>query len=249
MSMRPPRRGSGTLTVPTAATGGHHDVGRRALPLSPPMDATTPIHDPTRRRPQLVAPRGARAPEFAGEPAPAPAERHHRRRRDPGRRLHGHVDGLPSEAARPRRRRRAAGAGHLRRRAQRSQRRIRQQLLERASRTSCTVFGDDAALRVCARRARRACDAIGAFCDENGIDAWFRKDGDLTVAALRAQVGAWADLVMTADRLGVADDFQVLTRRGGARARATPRPSTAACSAARRHRAARAPRARPAPRR
>jgi len=71
-------------------------------------------------------------------------------------------------------------------------------------------FGDDATLRIC-RAGEESVDAIGAFCAENEVDAWFRKDGDLSVAGSDAQVGGWGDLVMTADRLGVGDLFQVLT--------------------------------------
>ncbi len=54
---------------------------------------------------------------------------------------------LPAEAPRPRHRRRRAGAGHLRRRAQRAQRRIREQLLGRSAATWPTRFGDAAAMR------------------------------------------------------------------------------------------------------
>ena len=53
--------------------------------------------------------------------------------------------------------------------------------------------------------------AIGAFCDEHGIDAWFRADGDINAAASAAQVGAWADLIVTADRIGRSADFEVLS--------------------------------------
>ena len=72
-------------------------------------------------------------------------------------------------------------------------------------------FGDEPALRAC-RLGEESVDAIGAFCDEHAIDAWFRKDGDINAAASDSQVGAWADLIITADRLGVGDHFQVLDR-------------------------------------
>ena len=129
-------------TAPT--TPSRFGIGRTlGRPWLTPRDP-----DPARRRPQLVAPRGARRPEFAGEPAPAAHRGHHRRRRDPGRRLHGDVDRVPPEAARPRRRRRAPGAGHLRRRAQRPQRRVREQLLERPA-ALVAEFGDEAASALC----------------------------------------------------------------------------------------------------
>src|SRR5438034_1023250 len=54
---------------------------------------------------------------------------HGRRCRDPGRRLQRHVDGLLPEGARSGHRRRPVGAGHLRRGAERSQRRVRDRVL------------------------------------------------------------------------------------------------------------------------
>lgn len=77
-------------------------------------------------------------------------------------------------------------------------------------------FGDEMALRVC-RVGDDSVTAIGAFCEEHGIDAWFREDGSLGVATSETQVGSWADLVITADRLGIGDDLEVLD---GAAARA-----------------------------
>ena len=89
-------------------------------------------------------------------------------------------------------------------------------------------FGDKAALSLC-EAGEESVHAIGAFCDEHGIDAWFRHDGDLNAAASEAQVGAWGDLVITADRLGLAEDFRVMGR-GGAGAWSTRPRSRAASS-------------------
>jgi glycine/D-amino acid oxidase-like deaminating enzyme len=75
--------------------------------------------------------------------------------------------------------------------------------------TLCKEFGDEAALRLC-RAGEDSVDAIGRFCADNGVDAWFRNDGDLTAAASDAQMGEWADLIIAADRLGIGEDFQVL---------------------------------------
>ncbi len=72
------------------------------------------------------------------------------------------------------------------------------------------VFGDATALRLC-RAGEASVEAIGAFCEEHDVDAWFRADGDLGVAASEVQVGAWGDLVITAERLGLAEDFEVLS--------------------------------------
>ena len=77
-------------------------------------------------------------------------------------------------------------------------------------------FGDEMALRIC-RVGDESVAAIGVFCEEHGIDAWFRNDGSLGLATSQTQVGAWGDLVIAADRLGVGDDLEVLD---GAAARA-----------------------------
>jgi glycine/D-amino acid oxidase-like deaminating enzyme len=74
----------------------------------------------------------------------------------------------------------------------------------------CEMFGDGPALRLC-RTAEESVAAIGRFCHDHGVDAWFRADGDLAVASSEVQVGAWADLVIAADRLGIGDEFQVLS--------------------------------------
>lgn len=71
-------------------------------------------------------------------------------------------------------------------------------------------FGDRAALALC-EAGEDSVRAIGTFCDDHEIDAWFRPDGDINAAASVAQVGAWGDLIVTADRLGLADDFEVLS--------------------------------------
>jgi glycine/D-amino acid oxidase-like deaminating enzyme len=44
------------------------------------------------------------------------------------------------------------------------------------------VLGDATALRLC-RAGEDSVEAIGGFCREHGVDAWFRSDGDLGVAA------------------------------------------------------------------
>jgi glycine/D-amino acid oxidase-like deaminating enzyme len=72
-------------------------------------------------------------------------------------------------------------------------------------------FGDSAALRLC-ESGEQSVRAIGAFCEEHGIDAWYRADGDMGAASSPAQIGEWADLVITADRLGIADTYTVLTK-------------------------------------
>jgi len=75
------------------------------------------------------------------------------------------------------------------------------------------AFADTSALALC-RAGEVSVQAVGAFCTEHDVDAWFRADGDLSVAASEAQVGSWDDLVITAARLGLADDFEVLSAEG-----------------------------------
>jgi len=75
------------------------------------------------------------------------------------------------------------------------------------------AFGDATALDLC-RAGEASVRAIGAFCDEHDVDAWYRADGDLSVAASQVQVGSWGDLVIAADRLGLAEDFEVLSAEG-----------------------------------
>jgi glycine/D-amino acid oxidase-like deaminating enzyme len=72
-------------------------------------------------------------------------------------------------------------------------------------------FGDPQALALC-RAGEESVQAIGRFCAEHEIDAWFRADGDLGAASSEAQIGYWADNVMAADRLGLPDLFRVVDR-------------------------------------
>jgi glycine/D-amino acid oxidase-like deaminating enzyme len=73
----------------------------------------------------------------------------------------------------------------------------------------CERHGDDAALRLC-RAGEESVAAIGAFCEAQGFDAWFRADGEIAAASSTSQVGEWADDIITADRLGL-DHLEVLT--------------------------------------
>jgi glycine/D-amino acid oxidase-like deaminating enzyme len=78
-------------------------------------------------------------------------------------------------------------------------------------------FGDGPTLALCTA-GEQSVRAIGRFCEEHGIDAWFRPDGDLGVASSPTQVGYWADTIATAERLGVGGLFEALDR-DAARAR------------------------------
>jgi len=72
-------------------------------------------------------------------------------------------------------------------------------------------FGDAPALRIC-RAGQESVDGIGRFCEEHDIDAWFAAEGTLSVASSTAQIGAWADLIMAVDRMGLSDIITVLSR-------------------------------------
>src|SRR5438034_2892131 len=72
-------------------------------------------------------------------------------------------------------------------------------------------FGDDAALRVC-REGQTSVDSIGRFVGDHGVDAWFAPDGSLSVASSTSQIGSWAGVVLTADRLGLDDTIVALDR-------------------------------------
>jgi glycine/D-amino acid oxidase-like deaminating enzyme len=74
----------------------------------------------------------------------------------------------------------------------------------------CERFGDDAALRLC-RAGEESVEGIRTFLENEKVDGWFHADGELGLAMSESQVGAWADAVMTADRLKL-DYLQVLSR-------------------------------------
>ena len=65
--------------------------------------------------------------------------------------------------------------------------------------------GDAAALAVC-RASERAVRGIGAWCDANGVDAWFREAPMLRVATTESQLGSWDDGVAAAAALGEPDE-------------------------------------------
>ena len=71
-------------------------------------------------------------------------------------------------------------------------------------------FGDDRALEL-ARASDESVGAIGAFCEENRVDAWYRRGGYLRTSASPAQDGDWDAAVAACRRLGVADQLVELT--------------------------------------
>lgn len=71
-------------------------------------------------------------------------------------------------------------------------------------------FGDAGALAV-GRAAEASVRAIGAWCDEQGVDAWFAGGGQLVVSTAPAQDGAGAEAVRVARELGVPDRVVALS--------------------------------------
>jgi glycine/D-amino acid oxidase-like deaminating enzyme len=63
------------------------------------------------------------------------------------------------------------------------------------------IADDAAALAVC-RASEDAVRGIGAWCEANGVDAWFREAPMLRVATTESQVGSWDGTVSAAAALG-----------------------------------------------
>jgi glycine/D-amino acid oxidase-like deaminating enzyme len=70
--------------------------------------------------------------------------------------------------------------------------------------------GDTAALDVC-RASEDAVRGIGAWCDENDVDAWFREAPMLRVATTASQLASWGDNVSAAAELGTPEEVVALS--------------------------------------
>jgi glycine/D-amino acid oxidase-like deaminating enzyme len=70
-------------------------------------------------------------------------------------------------------------------------------------------FGEDPALAL-ARAAGAAVDAIGTWCSEHGVDAWYRKAGEVEIATAPAQEGAWRPGVDAARRWAPDGEYREL---------------------------------------
>ena len=71
-------------------------------------------------------------------------------------------------------------------------------------------FDDVGALEV-ARGAERAVQGIGRWCDEHGVDAWYRAGGYLQVSTAAAHDGAWRAAAEACAELGVPDACRPLS--------------------------------------
>ncbi len=70
-------------------------------------------------------------------------------------------------------------------------------------------WGDEAALAV-ARAAQEAVAGTESFCEEQGVDAWFRRGGYLQVSAAPAQDETWREAVEACRALGALDAVREL---------------------------------------
>jgi glycine/D-amino acid oxidase-like deaminating enzyme len=68
------------------------------------------------------------------------------------------------------------------------------------------LAGDSAALAVC-RASEDAVRGIGAWCEQNEVDAWFREAPMLRVATTESQLGSWNGTVAAAAALGAPDEI------------------------------------------
>lgn len=71
-------------------------------------------------------------------------------------------------------------------------------------------WGDAPALEA-AQAAQQAVARIGAFCEEHGVDAWFRPAGYVQVSTAPAHDGAWAAALRACGELGVPEMLQPLS--------------------------------------
>lgn len=70
-------------------------------------------------------------------------------------------------------------------------------------------FGDRDAIAV-ARAAQNAVDEIGAWCEEQGVDAWYRRGGYLQVSTAPAFDRAWEETVRACAELGEPEAVRAL---------------------------------------
>ncbi|HET9723700.1 MAG TPA: FAD-binding oxidoreductase [Actinomycetota bacterium] len=75
--------------------------------------------------------------------------------------------------------------------------------------TLCRRFGDADAYRLC-RAGQASVEAIGTWCREHDVDAWFAQDGELEVRTWERDADGWDEMLETARRLGILERFHVL---------------------------------------
>jgi glycine/D-amino acid oxidase-like deaminating enzyme len=72
-------------------------------------------------------------------------------------------------------------------------------------------FGVEDGLRL-ARLVDESVGAIGAWCEGQGVDAWYRRSGYLRVSASPAQDGEWREALRVLQALGAGDEYVALSR-------------------------------------
>lgn len=72
------------------------------------------------------------------------------------------------------------------------------------------TYGDPDAMELLTT-AGRSPNEIGAWCEANGVEAWFRHGGDLAVATDPTHEGAWDGTLEAARVLGVESEYQLLS--------------------------------------
>jgi glycine/D-amino acid oxidase-like deaminating enzyme len=82
-------------------------------------------------------------------------------------------------------------------------------------------FGDEGALGV-ARASRDAVAAVGSWCEEQGVDAWFRQGGYMQVSTTPIHDGVWQAAAAACRDLGEPDACQPLDAAGVAARCASP---------------------------
>ena len=75
------------------------------------------------------------------------------------------------------------------------------------------VFGDEAALSV-AQAAEASVGAIGRWCEEQDVDAWFTRGGYLQASTSARFDGTWKPAAGACEELGVSEAVEVLDRDG-----------------------------------
>ncbi len=71
------------------------------------------------------------------------------------------------------------------------------------------TYGDADAMELL-MTAGRSPEEIGAWCDANGVDAWFHRGGDLAVATNPRHEGGWDRTLDAARALGVESEYRLL---------------------------------------
>lgn len=73
--------------------------------------------------------------------------------------------------------------------------------------------GPEAAAALC-RASAESVQLIGAFCDEEVVDAWYRRVGHLVVSTAPGQDGDWDTAVRACARVGAGDEYVALSAEG-----------------------------------